>query len=212
MCETLSAPVVGGNVSLYNDSATGPILPTPTLALVGTKDGYDAPPLSVESEGELLLVGDRGLEADGTRLGGSEYLAQFGGSDAFPSLPETPSEIVETLAAVANDEATLAVHDVSHGGLAVSLAEMVSEDAGLEVSIPADSEPAAALPRTAGSRAGPDRLPAAVREAFDGVAPVVALGEATDRGTLELSVGDRTLERSAGAIRSLRDTLEAELE
>ncbi|MWV39678.1 phosphoribosylformylglycinamidine synthase subunit PurL [Natrialba sp. INN-245] len=213
MCETLSTPVVGGNVSLYNDSATGPIPPTPTLALVGTKDGYDAPPLSVESDGELLLVGDRGLEADGTRLGGSEYLAQFGGSDGFPALPENPSAVVETLAAVANDEATLAVHDVSHGGLAVSLAEMVSEDAGLEVSIPADSEPAAALFHEQPGRALVQTdSPAAVREAFDGVAPVVALGEATDRGTLELSVGDRTLERSAGAIRSLRDTLEAELE
>ncbi|MEY7848237.1 phosphoribosylformylglycinamidine synthase subunit PurL [Natrarchaeobius sp. A-rgal3] len=213
MCETLSTPVVGGNVSLYNDSATGPIPPTPTLALVGTKDGYDAPPLSVEPAGELLVIGDVGLDAGGPRLGGSEYLAQFGGSDGFPSLPDDPAAVVETLAAVANDDATLAVHDVSHGGLAVALAEMVSEDAGLEVSLPASDEPAAALFSEQPGRALIQTDdPEAVREAFDGVAPVVTLGEATDRGTLELSVDDRTVERSVDTIRSLRDTLEAELE
>jgi len=122
MCETLSTPVVGGNVSLYNDSVAGPIPPTPTLAMVGSKDGYDAP-LSVESEGDLVLVGDLGLERDESRLGGSEYLARFDGSDRFPGLPADPASVVETLAAVANDDSTLAVHDVSHGGLAVALAE-----------------------------------------------------------------------------------------
>src|SRR6056297_192913 len=144
MCETLSTPVVGGNVSLYNDSVAGPIPPTPTLAMVGAKDGYDAPPLSVETDGELVLVGDLGLEADDARLGGSEYLAQFDGSDRFPELPDEPAAVVETLAAVANDESTLAVHDVSHGGLAVALAEMVTDDAGLEVSLPGD-DPAGEL-------------------------------------------------------------------
>ncbi|RQG95888.1 phosphoribosylformylglycinamidine synthase subunit PurL [Natrarchaeobius chitinivorans] len=214
MCESLSAPVVGGNVSLYNDSATGPIPPTPTLALVGTKDGYDAPPMSVEPGGELLLVGDLGFETDGAGLGGSEYLARFGGSDRFPSLPENPSEIVETLATVADDESTLAVHDVSHGGLAVALAEMVSDDAGLEISIPESAggpaatlfheQPARALIQTDSSET--------VRDAFDGIAPVVSLGRATDGDALELSVGDRTITRNAATIGSLRETLETELE
>jgi len=124
--ETLSTPVVGGNVSLYNDSVAGPIPPTPTLAMVGSKDGYDAPPLSVESGGDLVLVGDLGLERDESRLGGSGVPSRFDGSDRFPGLPADPASVVETLAAVANDDSTLAVHDVSHGGLAVALAEMVA--------------------------------------------------------------------------------------
>ncbi|WP_440769223.1 phosphoribosylformylglycinamidine synthase subunit PurL [Natronorubrum sp. DTA28] len=220
MCEALSAPVVGGNVSLYNDSVTGPIPPTPTLAMVGTKAGYDAPPLSVapDSDSTLLLVGDLGLESGEARLGGSEYLARHGGSDVFPKLPADPAAVVETLADVATDDATLAVHDVSHGGLAVSLAEMVTEDAGLEVSLPvaddADDEAVAAalFHEQPGRALIQTDAPEAVSAAFDGVAPVVELGSATGDGTLALTVGNRTIATDAGEIREHRATIERELE
>jgi len=79
-CADLDAPVVGGNVSLYNDSVEGPIPPTPTLALIGTRKGYNAPPAALDADSagdsELLLIGAGG--ADGGALGGSEYLAQAG--------------------------------------------------------------------------------------------------------------------------------------
>ncbi|WP_049923315.1 phosphoribosylformylglycinamidine synthase subunit PurL [Halopiger djelfimassiliensis] len=214
MCDRLSTPVVGGNVSLYNDSVAGPIPPTPTIAMVGTKAGYDAPPLSVAPDGTVLLVGDVGLESGECRLGGSEYLARFGGSDRFPALPPEPSAFVEALAGVADDDTTRAVHDVSHGGLAVALAEMVTETAGLEVSIPsADVDPAGALFHEQPGRAlvqttSPER----VREAFDGLAPVVELGSGTPDGTLTIAVGDRTIEVDASGIRDRRATLERELE
>ncbi|WP_323171779.1 phosphoribosylformylglycinamidine synthase subunit PurL [Natrialba sp. PRR66] len=215
MCATLSTPVVGGNVSLYNDSVAGPIPPTPTLAMVGTKAGYDAPSLSVRAanESELLLVGDRALDGDDEEfsLGGSEYLAQFDGSDRFPALPSEPAELVETLAAVADDEATLAVHDVSHGGLAVALAEMVTDDAGLDVSIPAGDALGALFHEQPGRALIQTDSPAAVREAFDGVAPVVSLGSATDDGTLRLSVSDDQVTIAADEIRERRATIETEL-
>ncbi len=212
-CADLSVPVVGGNVSLYNDSVAGPIPPTPTLAMVGTKSGYDAPPLSAKPEGDLVLVGDLALERGEFRLGGSEYLAQFDGDDRFPVLPGEPAAFVETLADVADADETLAVHDVSHGGLAVSLAEMVDEDAGLAVSLPDGvdvegalfhEQPARALVQTAD--------PDAVREAFDGVAPVVELGEGTDDGRLTIDAGDDVLEYDAAAIRENRSVIEDELE
>ncbi|OIB57947.1 phosphoribosylformylglycinamidine synthase subunit PurL [Natrialba sp. SSL1] len=219
MCETLSTPVVGGNVSLYNDSVAGPIPPTPTLAMVGTKTGYDAPPLEVqptaEGDSELLLVGDLALESDAFALGGSEYLAQFDGSDQFPVLPsdEQAAELVSTLASVADDEATLAVHDVSHGGLVGALAEMVTDDAGLDISIPDVSDLAGALFHEQPGRAViQTESPAAVRDAFDDVAPVVSLGSATADGTLSLTVGDETITVDATEIRDLRSTIEDELE
>ncbi|WP_255193180.1 phosphoribosylformylglycinamidine synthase subunit PurL [Natronobeatus ordinarius] len=213
MCAELSAPVVGGNVSLYNDSPSGPIPPTPTLALVGTKEGYDAPPLSAASEGELLLVGDLALEAGAFRLGGSEYLARLGGSDEFPALPENPAELIETLASVADAEGTLAVHDVSHGGLAVSLAEMVEDGAGLAVSLPGDAHAAGALFHEQPGRALIQTTdPESVREAFDGVAPVVTLGSGTDDGTLSIELGDQELTADADEIGSMRSVIDAELE
>ncbi|MDS0477469.1 phosphoribosylformylglycinamidine synthase subunit PurL [Natrinema sp. 1APR25-10V2] len=212
MCETLSTPVVGGNVSLYNDSVAGPIPPTPTLAMVGSKAGYDAPPLAVAPEGDLVLVGDLGLEGGEPSLGGSEYLARFDGSDGFPDLPDEPAALIETLAAVADDDATLAVHDVSHGGLAVSLAEMVTDDAGLEVSIPVEDPAGALFHEQPGRALIQTESVEAVREAFDGVAPVVELGTATDDGQLAIDFGDRTIETDAAAIRERRATIERELE
>ncbi|WP_134670933.1 phosphoribosylformylglycinamidine synthase subunit PurL [Halorussus marinus] len=204
MCRELSVPVVGGNVSLYNDSPSGPIPPTPTLAMTGTKAGYDAPPAALSGEGTLLVVGADG----GSGLGGSEYLAQVGGSDRFPELPANPGEVVSALAAVADAPETLAVHDVSHGGLAVALAEMVTNSAGAS----AEVETVEALfAETPGRAVVETTAPDAVREAFDGVAPVAELGEADGSGTLELSVGDETLSYDAAEIATLRDVLGREL-
>jgi phosphoribosylformylglycinamidine synthase len=204
MCRTLSVPVVGGNVSLYNDSVTGPIPPTPTLAMVGVSDTVAAPPATVAGEGTLLVVGD-----PGNALGGSEYLARLGGSDRFPALPDEPAAVVDALAAVASEESTLAVHDVSHGGLAVTLAEMVGPDAGVTAAVDSietvfDETPGRAVVETTD--------PAAVRARFDGVAAVSEIGEATTDGTLTLDCGGETVTYDHEAIRELRDVLVRELD
>ncbi|MFC7098574.1 phosphoribosylformylglycinamidine synthase subunit PurL [Halobaculum marinum] len=204
MCSDLSIPVVGGNVSLYNDSVAGPIPPTPTLAVIGTKAGFSAPPASFAGEGTVLHVG-----APGGALGGSEYLAQAGGSDQFPALPENASEVLETLAEVATADGTLAVHDVSHGGLAVSLAEMVTADAGADVTV---DDALALFDETPGRAVVETTDPEAVRAAFDGVAPVAELGAATDDGTLSLTVGDEDLAYDAASIADLRSVIERELD
>ena len=212
VCADLSAPVVGGNVSLYNDSSTGPIPPTPTLTMVGTKEGYDAPSLALSGEGRLLLVGDLALGGDTEfRLGGSQLLAGEGGSDRFPELPDDPAALIETLAAVADADGTLAVHDVSHGGLAVALAEMIHDDAGATVRIDA-ADPAGALYHEQPGRAIVETTePGRIRDAFDGVAPVLEIGEADDSGALALSVGDERLTYDAETIADLRAVIADEL-
>jgi len=215
MCSELDVPVVGGNVSLYNDSVSGPIPPTPTLALVGVKEGYEAPSMALEGEGTLVVVGDSALEGEtDPRLGGSEYTALFGGTDAFPELPANPTGLIETIAAVADEEHVRASHDVSHGGLAVTLAEMVHEDAGATIDL-------STVDRGTRKRLlfgeQPGRVvfettdPAAVREAFDGVAPVTELGEADGSNHLEITVNDDRLHYDAAEIAELRDTIEDEL-
>ncbi|RJX49530.1 phosphoribosylformylglycinamidine synthase subunit PurL [Halonotius pteroides] len=199
MCADLSTPVVGGNVSLYNDSEAGPIPPTPTLAMVGTKAGYDAPPAALSGEGELLVVGNAG-----DALGGSEYLNAAGGSDAFPKLPENPAELVATVAEVARDESTLATHDVSHGGLAVTLAELLTADAGADVAV---GDAVALFDETPGRVVVETTDPESVREVFDGVAAVESLGEATADGALSLTVGDETVELESETVTDLRDVI-----
>jgi len=203
-CADLSVPVVGGNVSLYNDSASGPIPPTPTLAMVGTTPDYEAPPLALSGEGTLLQVG-----APGGALGGSEFLAQAGGSDRFPALPDDPAAVVDAIRTVARQASTLAVHDVSHGGLAVTLAEMVTDDAGVDVSV---DDPVALFDETPGRVVVETDDPDAVRAACEGVVPVDRLGDATGDGSLRLSVGDEAVAVDADSIREWRGVIERELD
>jgi len=117
---------------------------------------------------------------------------------------------------VADHEDVLAVHDTSHGGLAVTLAEMVTTSAGATVDLPNGSggadewgyllheQPGRVVVETS------DVL--TVREAFDGVAPVHEVGHTTEPGQLDLSVGDETLSYGADEIADLRSVIERELE
>ena len=206
MCRALEVPVVGGNVSLYNDSVAGPIPPTPTLFMAGTRVGYESPPLALDGDGTLVLIGAPGA------LGGSEYLAQFDGSDRFPPLPDRPLELVETLAEVASSESTLAAHDVSHGGVAVTLAEMVHE-VGADVVIGGDHPEAERLfSEVPGRMVIETTDPEAVEAAFDGITPVRELGEPTDNGTLTVTIAGETLDYAAEDLRDLRSVIDRELE
>ncbi|MFB6072389.1 MAG: phosphoribosylformylglycinamidine synthase subunit PurL [Halobacterium sp.] len=198
-CRDLSVPVVGGNVSLYNDSNAGPVPPTPTLAMLGVRDGYDAPGVEATGEGDLVLVGGH---ADA--LGGSEYLAQFDGSDQFPEVDDAG---VAAVRAAADHDATLAVHDVSDGGLAVTLAEMVGADAGVDATVP---DAAALFAEQPGRAVVETTDAAALRDALD--VPVVDLGTATGDGALSLEVGDATVTYDYEEIAATRDVLARELD
>ena len=205
-CGALDTPVVGGNVSLYNDSVAGPIPPTPTLALLGTRAGYDAPPARLDgdaaADSTLLLVGP-----SGDALGGSAYLAATDGSDRFPALPAAPADLVSSLAAVARHEATLATHDVSEGGLAVALAELVADGAGADVTLP---DHVAAFEETPGRIVVQTTDPDAVA-ALAGDHPVSRLGDVTADGTLSMSVGEESVSVDADALRELRGVIGREL-
>ncbi|MFB6353075.1 MAG: phosphoribosylformylglycinamidine synthase subunit PurL, partial [Halobacteriales archaeon] len=203
MCSALDVPVVGGNVSLYNDSTAGPIPPTPTLAMVGARGGYEAPPTTFAGAGELVVVGADG----GGRLGGSEYLAQFGGTDRFPALPDQPRPVAEALADVADD--ALAVHDVSQGGLAVALAEMTTEDAGARVAV---DDPLDLFVETPGRAVVETADPDGLAARLDGVAPVRRLGSATGDGVLRIEAGDEAVRSTAAALAERRRVLDRELE
>ena len=205
-CRALSVPVVGGNVSLYNDSATGPVPPTPTLAMLGERAGErrgEAPGLAATGGGDLLLVG----ATDGA-LGGSVYLDDRGGSDRFPALPDDPQRVVEALAAVARAPTTRACHDVARGGLAATLAEMVGE-AGVAATLPGRE---ALFCEAPGRAVVETTAPESVREAFDGVAPVTDLGRATDEATLSLDVDGTAVELDAATLAERRDVVARSLD
>jgi phosphoribosylformylglycinamidine synthase II len=122
-CRALRAPIVGGNVSLYNEGASGPIYPTPVIGMVGRlPDARRAAQLGFPRAG--LRIGLVGPFAPS--LAASE-LAKLRGEPLPAELPEL--ELDAALAAIAavrdavRSGSLQSAHDVAEGGLAVALAE-----------------------------------------------------------------------------------------
>jgi len=122
-CEALSTPVTGGNVSLYNESPTGAVYPTPVIGIVGLlSDVSHATRATFATEGHAIVL--FGESAD--ELGGSEYLSRI--HDVVAGRPPACDLDVERVAIDALLECIAtglvsSAHDCSDGGLAVALAE-----------------------------------------------------------------------------------------
>jgi phosphoribosylformylglycinamidine synthase subunit PurL len=122
-CRALDTPVVGGNVSLYNEAPEGPIYPTPVVGMVGKlPDPSVAPVNSFTRPGLVVALAGHFAPA----LHGSE-LEKLRGRLADVLSPVDLQAHARALAVIR--EATrsglvVAAHDVADGGLAVALAEM----------------------------------------------------------------------------------------
>jgi phosphoribosylformylglycinamidine synthase II len=149
-CRALGVPVVGGNVSLYNEGPDGPIYPTPVVGMVGELPDPDRagtsafrPPRSAEAtEATEATEAAEAAEADmvalvgpfAPSLAGSE-LASLRGSLSAGLPPFDLAAMRETLDLVraAVSAGTIrSAHDVSEGGLACCIAESaLAEGAGV---------------------------------------------------------------------------------
>jgi phosphoribosylformylglycinamidine synthase len=133
-CLALRVPVVGGNVSLYNETEHGPIYPTPVVGMVGElPDPAYAPGLAPRAGDRLILVGPFAPS-----LAGSELAKLRGELDS--GLPQPAiAAVAEALALVrelVRDGVPSAAHDISEGGLACALAEMaIAADLGIEADL-----------------------------------------------------------------------------
>ena len=133
-CEALGVPVVGGNVSLYNETEEGPIYPTPVVGMVGELPDPELAGGLALRDGEAIAV----CGPFSPSLAGSE-LAKLRG-ELGPTLPSLPIEtvaaaIVAVRDAVAAGRISVA-HDISDGGLACALAEMaIARGIGAEVDL-----------------------------------------------------------------------------
>ena len=133
-CLGLRIPVVGGNVSLYNETEQGPIYPTPVVGMVGElPDPAKAPGLAPREGDRLLLIGPFAPS-----LAGSELAKQRGELDK--GLPQPPTTEVDAalklVRGVVREGLASAAHDISDGGLASALAEMaIAAGTGMKVDL-----------------------------------------------------------------------------
>jgi phosphoribosylformylglycinamidine synthase len=139
-CRALDLPVVGGNVSFYNETSGRAILPTPVIGVVGVLDeaGRRATQWFKGAGHRVALLGP-----DTVSLGGSEYLwtreQRLAGALAPLDL-ETERRVQGAVRAAVSAGLVTAAHDCSEGGVAVALAEGCitgRELVGCEAALPA---------------------------------------------------------------------------
>ncbi len=123
-CRALDLPVIGGNVSFYNESGGADIHPTPVVGVVGLIDrlAERLPPAALTPGRRIVVLGDTAPE-----LGGSEWAA--GRHDLLGGMPPAAdvaagARLCGLVAALVGERVVAGVHDCSDGGLAVALAEM----------------------------------------------------------------------------------------
>ena len=122
-CIALDVPVIGGNVSLYNESHGVSIDPTPVVGVLGVIESLQhAPPLPrFVQGGRLMLLGDADLT-----LAGSRYAFERGqrGGSLTPPDWDAIHALQRLLIDLVGADLLVGVHDISEGGLGVALAEM----------------------------------------------------------------------------------------
>ncbi len=122
-CRALEAPIIGGNVSLYNEGASGPIYPTPVIGMVGRMPDVErAGRLGFAQEGDAVAI----VGHFPPSLAASE-LAKLRGEALPDGLP--PFEIDKVIAAqdairdAVREGLLSSAHDIAEGGFLVAVAE-----------------------------------------------------------------------------------------
>jgi len=145
-CNELGTPITGGNVSFYNETLGKSIYPTPVIGVLGIlEDASRALKIGFREEGDVIVLLDGSTSANGAQLhpersrgnaaplldpqrefSSSEYSKTISGIVAGepPAIDLTAEKsLQECLVALANGAAVRSAHDVSDGGIAVTLAE-----------------------------------------------------------------------------------------
>jgi phosphoribosylformylglycinamidine synthase subunit PurL len=197
-CRALGVPVVGGNVSLYNEAPTGPIFPTPVIGMVGRlPDPERAGRLAFAREGDVVaLVGD----FSGAERTGSE-LAKLRGEPVIGPLPVLDEDAVRrahaTVRAMVKTGAARSAHDIAEGGIAVAIAECcIAGQIGATVTLPKGLDPFAEAPGRAFLVSGSE-------EALRGVTVIGRVGGSVVEleGVLSVEVSRLADARDSGLVR-----------
>ncbi len=137
-CKKFETPVTGGNVSFYNqtviDGKEVPVFPTPTIGMIGiVEDKKDIMTLDFKEKGNLIFI----LGKSHNDISSSEYLVSYHGIKESPAPYfnlEEEYQLHQTVKSLIKNKLVNAVHDVSEGGVFVSLVEMaMPRDLGFDI-------------------------------------------------------------------------------
>ncbi|MGH9680581.1 MAG: AIR synthase related protein, partial [Candidatus Acidiferrales bacterium] len=195
-CTALEIPITGGNVSFYNETLGRSIDPTPVLGVLGIiEDASRALGMAFRAEGDMILLLDGRAPASGgiafdmdkasREFSSSEYARTNRGvvAGAPPAIDlDAEKRLIALLVALAGEGKLQSAHDVSDGGLAVTLAESCFASIGLSarVSLKSNETDESSLFGERGARAvvsvTPENLAAVRRIAAQYEVAVVEVG------------------------------------
>ncbi|RYY21741.1 MAG: phosphoribosylformylglycinamidine synthase subunit PurL [Chitinophagaceae bacterium] len=138
-CLRFNTPVTGGNVSFYNQNPDGPVYPTPTIGMVGLLENADKKmTMDFKNEGDYIFL----LGKSSNDIGSSEYLHKIQGIEYSPAPHfeiEEELALQKLISKLIAKQLIRSAHDISEGGLAVTLFESCfTRNLGVDV-VAADS-------------------------------------------------------------------------
>lgn len=201
-CRVLETPVIGGNVSLYNENAKGAIYPTPVVGMVGLVHDLDhITTQGFKREGDVVvLLGETRVE-----LGGSEFqYVLHGVTEGRPPVLDLAVEkrLQRALLSAIQSGLVASAHDLSEGGLAVALAEScISGGLGAQVNVQTSLRADHALFSESQSRVllsvSPDQWSALEALLREHAVPAVVLGTVVGEKQLSVQVNGTSVIQTA---------------
>ena len=224
-CVALGTPITGGNVSFYNETLRKSIYPTPVIGMLGIlEDASKVLKVAFRKEGDVIVLLDGATSAVGAQhaaplrerareFSSSEYSKTIGGIVAGePPAIELAAEkwVIDCLVTLAESGALQSAHDVSDGGVAVTLAESCFAAAGLgaSVAVPEDVSAEYALFGERGARVvvsvSPEKLTALRNTARQYGVGAHEIGKVTGDNALRIEYKGHAV--GSGPVDTLRDT------
>jgi phosphoribosylformylglycinamidine synthase subunit PurL len=200
-CRTLSTPVIGGNVSLYNETNGTAIYPTPVVGMVGLVENLKhVTTQHFKNAGDLIyLLGDTKDEFGGSELQKLVYGKIFG------KAPELDLEVEASYQAqiltVIKNGLVASAHDVAEGGAAVALAESVIGSKGLGAAVELEGNAVSALFSESQSRFILSVKPENQIE-FESLTDAVLIGKVVETPVLKVDVnGENVINQDAEGLK-----------
>jgi phosphoribosylformylglycinamidine synthase len=223
-CIALDTPITGGNVSFYNETLGKSIYPTPTIGILGIlEDASKVLKIAFRKAGDVIVLLDGATSSNagpqaGPRGGkqrefsSSEYSKTIGGIVAGePPAIELGAEkwVIDCMVNLAGERTVQSAHDVSDGGLAVTLAESCFAATGLgaNVTVPENAAAEYALFGERGARVlvsvSPEKLGALRNTARQYGVGAHEIGKVTGDNTLRIEYKGRAV--SSAEVTTLKE-------
>ena len=223
-CVALGTPITGGNVSFYNETLKKSIYPTPVIGMLGIlEDASKVLKVAFRKEGDVIVLLDGSTSSKAApqappragkqrEFSSSEYSKTIGGIVAGePPAIELAAEkwVIDCLVTLAEAGTLQSAHDVSDGGVAVTLAESCFAAAGIgaSVAVPEDVSAEYALFGERGARVvvsvSPEKLTALRNTARQYGVGAHEIGKVTGDNALRIEYKGHAV--ACGAVDTLRD-------